>query len=132
MSSPFPFRSALERLWRQRPDHRVLSLLSAGGALLASVRVADAVFDDVVTGSATVPAAAPVMIAVAGAFALASRAPAGDDLGPIARLLKALRPGDGADCIFRTVLGELLSIVEAREAIVVIERRWGAACLRRS
>jgi len=125
MSSPFPFRSTLERLWRQRPDHRVLSLLSAGGALLASVRVADAVFDDVLTGSGTVPAAAPVMIAVAGAFALASRAPASDDLGPIARLLKALRPGDGADAIFRTVLGELLSIVEAREAIVVIERRSG-------
>ena len=104
----------------------MLSLLSAGGALFASVRVADAVLDDAMAGAGSVPAAAPVMIAVAGAFALASRAPgAADDLGPIARLLKALRPGDGADVIFRTVLAELLSIVEAREAVVVIERRSG-------
>ena len=130
MPSPFQFRSALERLWRQRSDHRVLSLLSAGGALLASVRLADAVLDDAVAGGATAPAAAPVMIAVAGAFALASRPPAaGDDLAPIARLLKALRPGDGADAIFRTVLAELLSIVDAREAVVVIERRNGRRIL---
>ena len=129
MPSPFQFRSALERLWRQRSDHRILSLLSAGGALLASVRLADAVLDDAVAGGATAPAAAPVMIAVAGAFALASRPPAADDLAPIARLLKALRPGDGADAIFRTVLAELLSIVDAREAVVVIERRNGRRIL---
>jgi signal transduction histidine kinase len=129
MPASFPLRSALERLWRQRSDNGVLSLLSAGGALLASVRVADALLEDAVAGTGTAPTVAPMMVAVAGAFALASRAPSGDDFAPIARMLKALRPGDGADCVVRTVLRELLCLAEAREAIVVLERRAGRRLL---
>jgi signal transduction histidine kinase len=125
MPSPFQFRSALERLWRQRPDHRLLSLLSAGGALLASVRLADAILDDVAVGAGTVPAIAPVMVAMAGAYAMASRPPDQDDFAPIARMLKSLRPGDGADTIVKTILTELMGLAGAREAVVVLERRAG-------
>jgi signal transduction histidine kinase len=59
---------------------------------------------------------------VASSFALASRIPGSNDLAPIARMLKALRPAIGAGAVFRSVLDELLRVTRSREAIVVLER----------
>jgi len=122
MSAPSALRSALARLWEDRSEYSLLSLLSAGGALLASIRLTDALLDDAVTGGASPPIVTPVLVAVASSFALASRIPGNHDLAPIARMLKALRPAIGAGAVFRSVLDELLRLTQSREAMVVLER----------
>lgn len=129
MPAPFPFRLAIGRLWRRRSEHGLLSLLSAGGAMLASVRLADVLLDEAMAAGSGAPNVTPVVVGVVSAFALAARHPGKDDLAPIARMLRALRPGSGTGAVFRSVLEELLGLAEAREVIVVLEKPAGRRLL---
>jgi signal transduction histidine kinase len=129
MPAPFPFRSAIERLWRHRSEHGLMSLLSAGGAMLASVRLSDVLMDEAMAAGGAASNITPVAVGVVSAFALAARHPGNDDLAPIARMLRALRPGSGSGPVFRSVLDELLRLSDAREAVVVVEKLAGRRLL---
>jgi signal transduction histidine kinase len=129
MPAPFPFRSTIERLWRHRSEHGMLSLLSAGGAMLASLRLSDVLMDEAMASGSAVSSITPVAVGAVSAFALASRHSGNDDLAPIARMMRALRPGSGTGAVFRSVLEELLRLADAREAIVAVEKVAGRRLL---
>ena len=97
--------------------------------MLASVRLADVLLDDAMAAGGATPSVTPVVVGVVSAFALASRHPGKEDLAPIARMLRALRPGNGTGAVFRSVLEELLGLAEAREVIVILEKPAGRRLL---
>jgi len=101
-----------------------LPAITAGSALLAAVHLL--LIDNASLSAAEDWSAAPIVLAIASAFALTSRSePDPDDnpTAPLARLFEALRPGLGVRAVLCGVLKELLGLAGAREAVVILENR---------